>query len=166
MDKQRSAAEPVVRAIEAYSDMIIRIAYQNLQSREDSEDVAQEVFIKLISHPGFDDDEYLKAWLIRVTVNLCKDLLRKLKRRRTQPGFDEEWEPFSDEQQWVFDTLRSLPPKYKNVIYLYYYEGYSTPEISAIIGKSEKTVWSQLSRGRDKLKDLLIEGGYGDGEYI
>lgn len=94
-------------------------------------------------------------------MNLCKDYHRKRKlHNRKREELAAEWEPFTEEQQLVFNTLRDLPLKYKIVIYLYYYEGYSIPEISAILKSNEKTVFSQLSRGREKLKQLLIKGGY------
>ena len=154
MEQRQSVNDLVQSAIDNYSDMIIRIAYQILQNAEDSEDVAQEVFIKLISHPDFNEPEHMKAWLIRVTVNLCKDYRRKFLRRRSQPAA-EEWAPFSDEQQRVFDTLRSLPPRYREVIHLYYYEGYSSEEIARMVGVNASTVRTRLERARKQLKTIL-----------
>ncbi|MCL2488461.1 MAG: sigma-70 family RNA polymerase sigma factor [Oscillospiraceae bacterium] len=161
MEQLLSVNEFVQGAAERYADMVLRIAFQHLENKEDAEDVTQEVFLRLIKNSDFHDEEHLKAWLIRVAVNLCKNHRRNAFRRRPQP-VAEPWAPFSDEQQRMLDLLWTLPPHYRSVIYLYYYEGYITPEIAAILKRSEKTVWSQLSRGREKLKDLLIEGGYVD----
>ena len=145
----------VTETIDRYADMVVRVAYQNLKSKEDAEDIAQEVFIKLLKQRVFNGDEHVKAWLLRVTVNLCKNHRRMLWRHKPPPVM-EEWAEFSDEEQRVLDLIWSLKATYRNVIYLYYYEGYTTTEIANILKMNEKTVWSRLSRGREKLKDILL----------
>ncbi len=145
--------------VENYSDMILRIAYQSLKSRADAEDIAQEVFMKLLRQPVFNDEKYLKAWLIRVTINQCKDF-KKSARYRNTTALTEEWQPFSDEQQSVMEEIWELSVDYRIVIYLYYYEKYTISEIAEILVKKENTISSQLTRARKQLKSILLEGGY------
>ena len=149
------------QAVERYADMILRIAYQNLKNQADAEDVAQQVFLKLIGQPtaDFHEEEHLKAWLIRVTVNLCKDHWKSAWRRRTVPlpEPEEVWQPPDAPRQEVLEQLWLLPQNYRNVLYLYSFEGYSLPEIGRLLDKKENTVRSQLTRGRRRLRDLLRE---------
>lgn len=149
------------QAVENYADMILRIACQNLKNQSDAEDVVQQVFLKLLGHPASDfvEEEHLKAWLIRVTVNQCRDCWRSAWRRRTVPLPDaQEANPASEAvQQEVLEQLQRLPRDYRNVLYLYYFEGYTLPEISRLLDKKENTVRSQLTRGRRRLRDLLQE---------
>lgn len=143
-----------------YADMLYRLAYSHLQSREDAEDVVHEVFVKYLHVTRrFGDEEHEKAWLIRVTVNACYDFLRKKKYRMHVP-LDEiaemvakEDEPLSD----VSHMLEKLPVKYKTVMLLYYFEGYSVEEISHILKLSKSAVKMRLSRGRELLKEHIKE---------
>ena len=149
-------------SVEKYSDMVLRIAYQNLKIQADSEDVVQNVFIKLIKEPNFKDESHMKAWLIRVTINQCKDFNKMAWYRRTEGLSDELMIPFTKEEQGVLEEVFKLSKNYRNVIYLYYFEGYSIREIAGILSKSENTISSQLSRARKVLKNILLEGGYSD----
>jgi len=144
--------------VEKYSDMVVRIAYQNLKNQADDEDVTQEVFIKLLKQPDFNDEEHLKAWLIRVTINQCKDLRKSAWFRKRQP-LDEQWKPRGEKQLGILDEIWKLPKDDRNVIYLYYYENYTVPEIARILGKNENTISSRLTRARKKLKIILAEEG-------
>lgn len=146
--------DELVRIVDDYSDMILRIAYQNLKNQADAEDIAQEVMIKLMKQDRFSDEEYLKAWLIRVTINLCKDY-RRLAWFRKRVKLEVEWQPFTQEVKNVFNELWKLPVKDRNILYLYYYEGYSIKEIANILHLKENTVSSQLTRARKKLKLIL-----------
>lgn len=148
----------ITKAVESYTDLIFRIAYQNLGNRVDAEDVVQETFIRLISAPSFDDDAHMKGWLIRVTINLCKDLKKSVWHRKTTE-LEENNYSFSQEQQKIMDEVWQLPVKYRNVIYLHYYEEYTILEIAKILNINRNTVNSWLTRARRKLKDILIEGG-------
>lgn len=152
------------RAVERYADMIRRICLCHLKSREDTEDVLQNVFLKYMLYDGtFDSDEHEKAWLIRVTVNCCQDFWRSLTRHRTEPLELLREEPtLTREDLGVWDAVLSLPEKYRDPIYLHYYEGYSAPEIAGIIKTKENTVYSLLSRGRSMLREKL--GGDSLGE--
>lgn len=145
-------------AFNRYADTVRRICFCHLNTREDSEDIFQEVFLKyMLSDSPFESPEHEKAWLIRVTVNACNDLNRRLFHRRTVPldviaELTAQEEPGTKE---VLSAVLSLPGKYKDVIYLHYYEGYSAAQIGQILGKRENTVYSLLSRGREKLKTEL-----------
>ncbi len=105
----------------------------------------------------FRDSEHEKAWLLRVAINACKDDLRNFFRRNTLPleTITELEAEIPEDFRDVLEAVLSLPEKYKNPIYLHYYEGYSAAEIGAILGKKENTVYSLLSRGRRLLKDCL-----------
>lgn len=143
-------------AVDVYFDMLVRIAYQYTRNLSDAEDIAQDTFLKLLEEKKVMNDVYLKAWLIRVTINSCKDLKKSAWHRRTQPMDLSVLQISAPEEQAVMEEIWDLPENYRNVIYLYYYEGYTVPEIASIIGKSVNTVSSWLTRGRKKLK-LIIE---------
>ena len=152
----RSEVE-VNRAVEQYADMIRRICLYHLKDIGDTEDIFQTVFLKyLLYEADFEDAEHEKAWLIRVAINSCKDHLKSLFRRRTV-SLEElgEKEAFMPEHSQVLDAVLALPVKYKDAIYLHYYEGYSAAEIGRILGKKENTIYSLLSRGRAMLKKTL-----------
>ena len=153
--------QEVEQAIELYSDMIRRICLLHLNNHEDTEDVLQEVFLKYVLHSvGFESKEHEKAWLIRVTLNACKDLKRKLFRHSTVSleVLSEEAASVVPEQMEILETVLSLPAKYKDVIYLHYYEGYTAKEIGTMLHKKENTVYSLLSGGRELLKQKLGGG--------
>jgi RNA polymerase sigma-70 factor (ECF subfamily) len=137
----------------------MRIAYQNTGCRDDAEDIVQEVFIKLMLKPPFQDEVYLKAWLIRVAINLCKDHKKSFWQRKVD-AITEDYPAVSPEQGEIWHEVRKLGENYRNVIYLYFYEGYNIPEIAKILGRKENTVSSWLGRAKKKLKLILSEGGY------
>lgn len=147
------------RLVNSYSNLILRLSYTYLKSTQDGEDICQTVLLKLLTgEQYFDSTEHEKAWVIRATVNACKDELRSLRRRAVTldeaAGAAAPEHPRSD----VLDAVMGLPQKYREAIYLHYYEGYSAREIAALTGRSEAAVAAHLSRGRKKLRDLL-EGG-------
>lgn len=152
----RSEAE-TNRAVEEYSDMIRRICLCHLKNEADTEDVLQTVFLKYLLYPGdLTDREHEKAWFIRVTINACKDHIKWLSRHQTVSIELLAEEAASEpENREVLEAVLHLPAKYKDVIYLHYYEGYSASEIGKILKKGENTVYSLLSRGRSFLRDIL-----------
>jgi len=162
MNESFSGNDFLKRAVEQYADMVMRISYQYLKNRANAEDVTQDVFIKLIEHSGFNDDGHVKAWLIRVTINQCKDLRKSFWQRKTEP-LSEEWPGMEPDQLNVLDELWKLTPDYRNVIYLHYYEGYTIAEIANMLDRNENTVGSWLRRAREKLKNILADGGYYNG---
>lgn len=153
----RSEVE-VDSAVERYSDMIRRICLYHLKNAADTEDVFQTVFLKYLLYEGsFEGPEHEKAWFIRVTLNACRDYLKSFFRHSALPleELAEEAASIPPEQTEVLDAVLALPAKYKDTIYLHYYEGYSAGEIGKILGKKENTVYSLLSRGRTMLKEAL-----------
>ncbi len=146
------------RAVEEYADMVRRVCFYHLKNREDTEDVFQNVFLKyMLCDKPFKDREHEKAWLLRVAINACKDYVKSFFRRNAIPleTLREMEAGGMEEHREVLEAVLALPGKYKDVIYLYYYEGYSASEIGSLLGKKENTVYSLLSRGRGMLKEEL-----------
>ena len=151
----------VKQVIEKYSDMVYRIALTRCGIVENAEDVFQDVFMKYSQKmPKFESEEHEKAWLIRVTINLTKNINNSAWNRKIVT-LDENIEFETKEQEDIFSIVCSLPKDYKTVIYLSYYEGYKVKEISKILKKSEGTIKTWLFRARQMLKEK-IEGGFED----
>lgn len=155
--------QEVNRAIERYSDTVQRLCLVYLKNHADTEDVFQTVFFKYyLSSAVFESDEHEKAWIIRVTINACKDWLKSFFRSRTVP-LDEIAELASDapqENKEVLEAVLSLPAKYRDVVYLHYYEGYTAPQISKILHKNVNTIYTLLTRSKG-----LIRGKLGGEEH-
>ncbi len=150
-------------AVERYADTVKRLCMVHLKNTADTEDIFQTVFLKYaLSSAEFESREHEKAWFIRVTINACKDLLKSFFRSRTVP-LDELAElpaELSDDNREVLEAVLSLPDKYKEAVYLHYYEDYTAPEIGKILGKNVNTVYTLLNRARQMLREKL--GGDGD----
>lgn len=159
----------IERIVENYSDMIMRIAMHQVSHRSEAEDITQKVFLKLIQkQPEFRCKEHEKAWIIRVTINFCKDYFKSSWFNKVIPFKKENVAVFSPQEDCLLQQeedllpiIHKLPQNYKNVIYMYYYEGLNVSEISKIINTKEGTVMSWLYRAREKLK-FLMEGEYSD----
>ena len=156
--------EETNRAIERYSDTVRRLCMLHLKNQADTEDIFQTVFLKyVLSTTEFESQAHEKAWFIRVTVNACRDLLRSLLRRRTAPL--EDWQDLPaqlpEDHSEVLEAVLALPPKYKDVVYLHYYEEYTAPEIARILGRNVNTVYTLLTRAKRLLREAL--GGEDDG---
>lgn len=150
--------QEVETAIDTYSDMVQRICFCYLKNHDDTMDIFQNVFMKYMnSSEIFSSKEHEKAWLIRVTINECKDTLKDFFRKKTTPMeyLEQEFAYVDTKHSELFEAVLQLPSKYKNVIYLHYYEGYSALEIASILQMKENTIYSLLSRGRAMLKDVL-----------
>lgn len=156
--------QEVNRALERYSDTVRRLCMVHLKNYEDSEDIFQTVFLKyVLSSVSFENEEHEKAWFIRVTINACKDLLKNFFRSHTV-SLDEIIEQpalMPPDNREVMEAVLSLPSKYRDVIYLHYYEEYTAPQISQILGKNVNTVYTLLNRSRQLLREKL--GGDSDG---
>lgn len=140
---------------ERYIDTIYRLALARTKSREHAEDVTQDVFLKLLqSKRKFECEEHLKAWLLRVAINHTKDLLMSSWLRKTDE-LDESIPAEENEKSELYEAVMQLPVKYRTVIHLHYYEGYSVDEISGIMKIKQGTVKAQLHRGREMLKNIL-----------
>ncbi len=139
--------------------MVYRVCFGFFGNAQDAEDATQETFIRLMRYEGeFSDGEHLKAWLIRVATNVCKDVLKSAERaRRTGQTLDEVPEPAAPEEAYdtTLQVVLSLEEKYRSVVYLYYYEGYTGAEIGEIIGKPASTVRNLLSEARGLLREQL-----------
>lgn len=150
--------EEVKRAVEQYADTVRRLCMIHLKNYADTEDIFQTVFLKYaLCTATFESQEHERAWLIRVTINACKDLLKSFFRSRTvsiEEILEQPAAP-SEEHREVLEAVLSLPVKYREVIYLHYYEGYTAPEIGRILKKNVNTVYSLMKRAREMLRDRL-----------
>lgn len=147
-------------AFTQYTNTVYRVAVHNTRCKSDAEDVTQEVFVKLLeSSKKFKDGEHLKAWLIRVTINECRTLMRKYSRETEQSAEIADCAVYDGDS--VLEAVKALPENYRNAIYLHYYEGYTAKEIGKILDAKENTVLSWLSRGRAALRKEMI-GGFED----
>jgi len=130
-----------------------------LRNRSDMEDVFQEVFLKhALRKTGFASDAHEKAWLIRVSINACKDLTKSFWHRKvfSLEEADTTGLTLSQDNSDVLDAvLRLRPPKYRAVIYLFYFEGYKATQIAQILGRNENTIYTWLSRAKDQLRATL-----------
>ena len=146
-------------AFAQYTDTVYRIAVHNTRNSADAEDITQEVFLRLLEcRKVFRDGEHLKAWLIRVTINLCKNHARDHSRETLVPDVQPQAETVQTHP--VLDAVRALPEDQRNAVYLHYYEGYTAREIAAILGSTTNTVLSRLRRAREALRETI--GGIED----
>ena len=152
-------------AVAQHQDMVYRVALHWFGVPQDAEDAVQEVFLRLYTEEKtFDGPEHLRRWLLRVTVNVCKDALKSPWRKRRvqldalpeQPVFD------TPEQGELYETVMELPEKYRIVLYLFYYEEFSTKEIAEMLGVRQTAVTTRLVRGREQLKKRLKEAWQDD----
>ena len=139
-----------------YRDDVYRLAVNYTRSEQEAEDVCQTVFLKLLQQdfitPGKE-----KAWLMQVTANECRDLLKSSWWKRTVPLESAFRMPETELDETIY-ALRKLKPKYRVVLYLHYYEQYTTTEISQLLKIPAGTVSTRLKRGREQLKTMLKEG--------
>lgn len=148
--------------IALYRKNIYRLAFSYVKNNEDAEDISQEAFLKLYKcEEVFDSPENVRAWLIRVTINLSKNLLKNFWRQR-RSELSYEISVYSAREEAVVEFLRRLKPKYAVVLHLFYYEDYSTDEIASILGLSSGTVRTRLVRARRQLKEMLLKEGYNE----
>lgn len=156
--------QDVNTTIEQYADTIARLCMVCLKNPADSEDISQTVFLKYaLCDTAFESEEHKKAWLIRVTVNACRDLLKSFFHSRTVPLDTLLQYPAetTDSNREVLEAVLALPKQYREVIYLHFYEGYTAPEIARLLKKNTNTVYTLLRRAKDILKVSL--GGELDG---
>ena len=151
--------EEVKEIYDEHFDMLFRISFMYFKNEHDALDIIQNVFVKLIEkNVSFNDKNHEKAWLIRVTVNMCKNNITHWFRKNKEI-VDSEF-TYKDKNDDLLEQVLLLPRKYKDVIYLYYYEGYSTIEISKMLDKNENTVRSLLKRAKLILKENVKEEFY------
>lgn len=142
-----------------YIDTVFRLALNYMGSSADADDVTQNVFLKLLKEPKpFQSDEHIRYWLIRVTINECRSMLRSP--WRSAENFEDHAAKLAfvtPEHSELFYAVMDLPKKYRVAIYLYYYEEYSTEEIASMLKIPQATVCTHLKRGREMLKKNLQE---------
>lgn len=155
--------------LDTYSQTIIRLCYTYVRNIFDAEDIAQDVLVSLLKRgKPFESPEHEKAWLLRTAINKSKNYLksgwitRTVKLNETDSS---EAEDQMNERNEVMEAVLSLPEKYRTVIHLFYYDGYSIKEIAEIVGKKPATVGTLLARGRALLKEMMI-GGFDEDEQI
>lgn len=155
--KQQANAE-AERLLNCYGNSILRLAYSYLHNRNDAEDILQDTFIQYLkTSPAFSNQKHEKAWLFRVTANLCKNKLAYNQIRETDELEEQLHAEGREDLSFVWEAVKKLPDLYREVIHLYHYEGYSTSQIADILGRKESTIRSNLKRGREKLKSVLKE---------
>ena len=144
----------IIYIVDTYMKLLLRIAYSYLKNTEDAEDAVQEVFLKLLDKQmDFSNTNLERAWLIRVTINLCLDYLKAAHRKNVP--LEEGWNGKKIEENPVLEEILNLPERYKTPVYLHYVEGYSIKEIAGFLGKPEATVGTWMARGRKLLKKSL-----------
>ena len=138
-----------------YENTLFRAALAILGDVHGAEDAVQDAFVRYLEkRPEFQDENHEKAWLLKVTANLCKSALRSKKRRPTVELLDIYPAPDDDTRELV-EAVSDLPANQRSAVHLFYYEGYSTEEIGAILGQRPGTVRSHLSRAREALRQKL-----------
>ena len=169
MIRQNYRSEIFIKgAMDRWGSAVFKLAFAQTASKADAEDVYQEVFIRLFKDKSFfNDDEHLKAWLLRVTINCCRDLAR-LKYNRKITNIDDLKEQAAQSSTTTLEVehdltraLEALPENMRAAIHLYYYEGYSSEDIARIMDTESSTIRSRLQRAREQLKTLLGGASYG-----
>ena len=146
----------VNQAFEEYKNLVFRLGLMYTKNVRDAEDVCQSVFLKLVEKKEQISQEAVKPWLITVTANLCKDRFRSFWHKKVQLTADEMITVRKDESELLGNVMQ-LRKTERVVIYLYYYEGYSTVEIGEILGISQTNVSTRLMRARKSLRSMLEE---------
>ena len=158
-EKKADAADRYLRDImDKHGNRLLRLAYSYLHNMQDSEEILQDVLLRLMDKaPVFESDEHEKAWLLRVTANLSKNRIEYNKLRDTDELKDELVAEEHQDLSFVWDAVKELPENYREVIHLFYEEGYQTDEIADILGESGVNIRTRLKRARAKLKEILKE---------
>ena len=153
-----TANETAARLMDQYGDSILRYAYSYLHNMSDAEEILQDTLLSyLVNKPAFANEAHAKAWLLRVAGNLSKNRIRYNGYRNHDELMEELVAEEEEDLRFVWEAVSQLPENYREVIHLFYQEGFTTAEIGAILGRREVTVRSDLSRARKKLKEILKE---------
>ena len=156
MPSRHNARAEFVATYNRQVDTVYRVCYSFMKNKADTEDLVQETFLRLLSTgKEFESERHEKAWLIVTASNLCKDALKKWWRKseNIDDYLDIAEEP--KQEDGVLEIILQLPNDYKDAVYMYYYEGYSTVEIAQHLKCPEATVRSRLSRARSKLQSMM-----------
>lgn len=153
--RMKKDKEEIRRVMEQYGNTIYRMSCFMLQNEQDAQDILQETLIRYMQKaPSFSSQKVEKAWLLRVADNLCKDMLRFQKRNRCI-NLEAIGDLADAEEEHLAEQIFALPEKYKQVIFLHYYEGYAVSEMAEILKISPGAVKKRMERGRQKLKNIL-----------
>jgi RNA polymerase sigma-70 factor (ECF subfamily) len=165
--RSQTAQEQHLREVmDRHGNRILRLAYSYVHNMQDAEEILQDTLIKLLdSAPDFESDEHEKAWLIRVAANLSKNRIEYNKLRDTDELNDELVAEQREDLSFVWEAVKELPDNYREVIHLFYEEGYQTDEIADILGETVANIRTRLKRARVKLKEILKEE-YDFGEQV
>ncbi len=152
---------PVQDLMNMYKNNVYAAAFNICGNASDAEDVVQDTFLQYyMTHKSFDNEQHIRAWLLRVAINKAKNIQLTFW-HRNKMSLDDYIETLSfetPENKELFEEVMKLPEKYRVVIHLFYYEDYSVKEIAKILRTTESNIKVRLSRGRAKLKDALKEG--------
>jgi RNA polymerase sigma-70 factor (ECF subfamily) len=147
--------EDIRRVVAIYSPGLVRLALTYLQNVHDAEDVAQDVFLSYVrGAPMFQGEEHEKAWLIRVTINRCKNILKQRRFLSRQP-LPEDLPDLGEEESELLWSVMALNEKYRLPLHLHYYEGYQIKEIARLLNEKPATVGTRLARARELLKTRI-----------
>lgn len=151
--------EQFTRCVQENMNTVFRVAFSYMKSRTDADDITQNVFLKLFKeNKDFDDDAHVRHWLIRVAINECKKtLLHPWRRSEPLEDYAATLTFSTPEHSELFYAVMNLPKKYRVAVFLYYYEDYTTDEISQLLGIPSATVRTHLKRGREHLKITVME---------
>ena len=155
--------EEITRVYEKFVDTVYKVCFMMLKNASETEDATQNVFIKFMrDSKEFETDEHIKAWLIVTAQNECKNMLKHWFRSKRDELSDVPEASYVDDdsKKELMEKVFSLDEKYRLPIYLYYYEGYSTSEISEMLDIKHSTIRTYMAKGREKLKIMLEEEGY------
>lgn len=159
--RAKSLCADDLERIQQYAGMVYRMAYSMVKHPQDAEDIQQEVFLRyVVKRPMFESEEHAKAWFLRVTINLAKNLWKTAWKQRVVSLLDSDLEEEAapaEKEDALIEIVKQLPQKYRVVIHLFYYEELTVEEISELLGEKPSTVRTQLTRARKKLKELLKE---------
>lgn len=151
----------VLEFYERYYEMVWRICLVQFGNSHDAYDAAQETFVRLMNYKkSFRNEEHVKAWLIRTAVNYCKDVMKSSHRKKEICLIEEkslEDAMISNEYAEVYETMMTLPQKYRIILFLYYYEGYSLKEIAGMFKMNASTLRSRFARAKEVMKQYLEE---------
>lgn len=146
------------RILADHGNSILRLAYSYLHNLSDAEEILQETLVQFLqAAPALENAAHEKAWLLRVAANLSKNRLNYERLRHTDELNEELAAEEREDLSFVWEAVRALPAQYREVIHLFYYEGYSTAEIAQMLERKESTIRSDLRRGRERLKEILKE---------
>lgn len=163
------SSEDILDAVNRHGDTVLRACAVHLRQKADREDAFQETFIRYAQcSESFSDEEHRKAWLIRVAINVCRDSYRSAEKQNSSlDDLEESQLPASlnsdpthaaAEANELLGALSKIDEKYRSVLYLKFYEGYTAVEISEMLDTPVNTVYTNIARGKEALKEVLIHG--------